>query len=218
MSKVLEVGIIGLGKFGFSLATTLLELGHKVLGVDRSQARVRMAGETISLAYEGDATDKAMLEQLRLQDMDHVVVSSGQSMEASILISLNLLELGVKELWVKANSVEHETVLTRLGVRHVLFPEQLMARQLGHSLALPGLLDFLPFGGGALLQEFTVDAWHGRTLRDLNLTSKYEVQIVAIKAVDAADYRFVPPADQPLSRGDRLVAVGKAENIAKLVA
>ena len=93
-----------------------------------------------------------------------------------------------------------------------------MARQLGHSLALPGLLDFLPMGGGALLQEFTVDAWNGNTLRELNLTATYEVQIVALKSVDSADYRFVPPPDQPLRKGDRLVAVGKAENIAKLIA
>jgi trk system potassium uptake protein TrkA len=213
MGKKLDVGVIGLGKFGLTLAQALAERGHKVVGVDASPAQVRLAKDTLFQVYEADATDKAVLEQLRFQDLDRVIVSIGQSMEASILISLNLQEIEAKEVWVKAVSVEHHKVLIRLGVDYVVLPEHYVAQQLAHRFSTPGMMDFLPLGEGALLQEVAVDAWAGRTLRELNLPGKHQVQVVALKTEGAKEFTFVPRADYSLAKGDKLVIIGRADNV-----
>ena len=123
MKKKMEVGVIGLGKFGLPLAIALEERGHSVVGVDGNENRVRQAQSLLTHVYIADAKDSAVLRQLRFQDLDLVVVSVGSSMEASILIVFNLLEMGVRKLAVKAITPEHKKILTRLGVENVIQPE-----------------------------------------------------------------------------------------------
>ncbi len=213
MAKKLEVGIIGLGKFGFALAQRLVELGHSVVGVDGDERAIRRAQSILAQVYQADAEDKEALEQLGFKDLDHVIVSVGHSMEASILVAMNLQELGVPKVWVKAMSEEHQKVLDRLGVDMVVFPEQYVARQLAYRLAVPGLLDYLALGEGIMVREVTVDKWAGQTLRDLNLPSTHNIQVVAVKSSGAEEFSFVPRADVPLKEGDVLVLLGKSENV-----
>jgi len=213
MAKKLEVGIIGLGKFGFALAQRLVELGHSVVGVDGDERAIRRAQSILAQVYQADAEDKEALEQLGFKDLDHVIVSVGHSMEASILVAMNLQELGVPKVWVKAMSEEHQKVLDRLGVDMVVFPEQYVARQLAYRLAVPGLLDYLALGEGIMVREVKVDKWAGQTLRDLNLPSTHNIQVVAVKSSGAEEFSFVPRADVPLKEGDVLVLLGKSENV-----
>ncbi|SKA84477.1 trk system potassium uptake protein TrkA [Paucidesulfovibrio gracilis DSM 16080] len=216
MGKRIEVGIIGLGKFGYSLGEALAELGHDVVGVDISEAHVRHAQEVLTQVFQADGTDPKALEQLGFKDLDYVVVSIGRSMEASILVALNLQELGVNNIWVKAVSPEHEKVLKRLGVDFVVFPEQFVARQLAHRLAVPGLLDYLALGKGVLVREVEVEHWGGRTLRDLRLPTDYRVQVVAWKHKEDRQFSFVPGPDMTLHDGDVLVVLGNAEDVIKV--
>lgn len=213
MSRKIDVGVVGLGKFGLSLAQSLRELGHNVLGVDLDNVRVRKAQEILPQVYQADGTDKTALEQLGFSELDYIMVSIGNSMEASILVALNLQDIKAKKIWVKAVSPEHEKVLKRLGVHFVVFPEKYVARQLAHRMAVPGILDYLPLGEGILVQEVEVRNWSGKTLRHLNLPSRFDVQVVAVKRSGRDNYHFVPRADASLNQGDKLVLLGNAENV-----
>ncbi|HBE94507.1 MAG TPA: TrkA family potassium uptake protein [Desulfovibrio sp.] len=213
MARRIEVGVVGLGKFGFALAESVKELGHVAVGVDAEEVMVRRAQTVLDQVFQADGTDKAALEQLGFQNLDYVVVSIGKSMEASILVALNLQELGVKNIWVKAISPEHEKVLKRLGVHFVVFPEQFVARQLAHRMAVPGILDYLPLGEGVLVQEIKVTHWAGKTLRDLNLPATHRVQVVAVKREGETRFSFVPKPDQVLDKGDTLVLLGHADDV-----
>ncbi len=211
--KRLEVGVIGLGKFGLQLGATLTELGHRVVGIDGNEHKVRTAQDLLSRVYQGDATDKALLEQLRFQDLDCVAVSVGHSMEASILVALNLHDIKARHIIVKAMSPEHRKVLLRLGVHQVIQPEADVAVQTAHRLSNPGMLDFLPLGGGVLLQQVSVDAWTGKALKELNLTNKYGIMVVAAKKPGDADFSFVPDPHSPLVKSQILVLIGKPEAV-----
>lgn len=216
MTKQREIGVIGLGKFGGSLALALQELEIDVLAIDRYEANVRQMRDRLPQVFQADGTDKAALEQLGFNDMEQVVVSIGNSMESSILVVLNLQDLGVKNIWVKAVSSQHEKVLQRLGVDFVVFPEQFVAKQMAHRLAVPGIMDYLGLGDDVLTREIEVEEWQDRTLRDLDLTNEHQVQVVAIKYKGSEHFTFVPSPDKPLEEGDVLVVLGKAENVLKL--
>lgn len=218
MSKKLEVGVIGLGKFGYFLAQRLMELGHQVVGLDNEPDHVRRAQDDLTQVYQGDATDKTVLEQLGFKDFDHVVVSTGSAMEACILICLHLKELGVETVWVKAVSWEHEKVLRKIGADEVFFPERYGAHQVALQITSPGLIEYLQFGRGVLLQKLTVDQWAGKTLRDLDLSKKYKVQVVAVRKAEAEDndFTYLPSADDRLDTGDELVVIVQEDMLEKL--
>ncbi len=216
MAKKLEIGVIGLGKFGLSLASAMAELGHDVVGVDRNESNVRRAQGLLTQVYQADATDEKALEQLGFKNLETVVVSTGSSMEASILVVLNLQSLGVKRIWAKAMSEEHERVLYKLGVPFVVFPEAFVAFQLAHRLAAPGLHDYLGLGKDVVTREILVDQWTGKTLRELNLTNTYSVQVIAYRHGGEPNFTFVPKADRPLEEGDVLVLLGNTSNVMKV--
>ena len=215
---ILEIGCVGLGKFGLCLAESLTEMGHTVVGVDNSEMRVRRAQGQLAQVFQADATDKMTLEQLGFADLDQAVVSVGNSMDSSILAVMNLQDLGVKKIWVKAVSPQHEKVLNRLGVEYCVFPEQFAAKEMAHRMAVPGILDYLSLGEDILVREVQVDQWQGRTLIDLALPNTQSIQVVAIKSAGADSYSFIPHAKKPLGRGDTLLLLGKAENIQEIEA
>lgn len=214
--KKLEIGVIGLGKFGLQMARTLVQLGHTVVGVDDSEARVQLAQQVLDTVYKADATNSAALKSLRFQDLDCVMVSVGQAMEKSLSITLNLQELDIPRIWVKATNAEHRKILRRLGVDHAILPEHDAATMAAHQLSNPGMLDLIPKYGGILVQELTVDRWSGKTLLELNLMSQHEVMVIGVRAADSHDYRFVPPARTELHRGDVLIVVGRQANVKNL--
>ncbi len=216
MRKIMEIGVIGLGKFGLQLGSTLVELGHKVIGVDTSAARVRAAQDVLSHVYEANAVDKTALTQLRFQDLDTVAVSVGGSMEASILVTLNLQELGIKNIIVKAISPAHRKVLKRIGARHVIQPEADVAVHTAYRLTNPGMLDFLPVGGGVWIQELMVDKWAGKSLVDLDLRNESGVLVAAVRRPPDTDYRFVPDPHKPFAKGDLLLIIGNPDAVSGL--
>lgn len=216
MGKTLEVGVVGLGKFGLAFATALQEKGHSVVGVDRKAGNVRRAEGCLTQVLQADGTDCEALEQIGFKELKQVVVSTGDSMEASILVVLNLQELGIRKIWVKAVSAEHEKVLKRLGVHFVVFPERFVAQQIAHKMAVPGLLDYLGLGEDVVVREVTVDQWDGRMLRELDLTNTVGVQVVAIKKHGESRFSFVPRADAILTTGDTLAILGTGDDVLKL--
>ena len=119
----LEIGVIGLGKFGLRMASTLVSLGHTVLGIDMSEACVQRAEEALDTVYKADATNIAVLRSLHVQDLDWVVISVGESVEQSLSITLNVQELNGPKIWVKASNEEHRKILQRLHVTRAMVPE-----------------------------------------------------------------------------------------------
>ena len=211
-----RICIIGLGKFGFHLGRCLVDLGREVLGVDGDEDKVKNAQNVFTQVYQLDAQDKKALEQIHVDEMSHVVVSVGHSMEASILISLYLKELGVPQVWVKAISGDHEKLLRKIGVDNVFIPERFAAKNMAHQLASPGLIEYLPMDKDVALKEIGIDDWAGRTLRQLDLTNKHQVQVIAWKRSGAEHYSFIPKADEVLNHGDKLVLVGREDRLARL--
>ncbi|CAK7045381.1 MAG: Ktr system potassium uptake protein A [Desulfovibrio sp.] len=214
--KKLEVGIIGLGKFGLQLGLSLMESGHRVVGLDNDENTVRTAQDMLSRVYRGDATDKTVLEQLRFQDMDCVALSVGSSLETSVLAALNLHDLNVPRILARASGAQHREVLRRLGVHTVIQPEADVAKLTAMRLSNPGMLDFVDVGGGVLLQQAKVDAWAGKTLMELSLTTEHQVMVVAIKKPGEKDFRFVPDARAPLEKGDTLILIGEQQAVQSL--
>ena len=203
--KKLEIGIIGLGKFGLRMATTLVSLGHTVVGIDMSETRVQLAEETLNSVYRADATNISVLRSLHIQDLDWVVISVGQSVEQSLNVTLNVQELGGPKILVKASNEEHRKILQRLGVDRALVPETDAAVMAAHQLTYPGMLDLIPKYGGIAIQELRVDHWDGKTLVDLNLMQRFNVMVMGIRPVGERSFIFVPPARTVLHRGDTLV-------------
>lgn len=159
--KTLEIGIIGLGKFGLRMATTLASMGHTVIGIDMSDARVQLAEELLDTVYKADATSLSVLRSLHVQDLDWVVISVGEGVEQSLSITLNVQELGGPKIWVKASNEEHKKILQRLHVDRAIVPEMEAAVMAAHQLCHPGMLDLIPKYGGIAIQELRVDNWHG---------------------------------------------------------
>jgi trk system potassium uptake protein TrkA len=216
MQKKLEVGVVGLGKFGLGIGSTLTDLGHRVIGVDADPGRVRAAREQLSQVYEANAADRAALTQLRFQGLDAVAVSVGASMETSILVVLNLQELGIGNIIAKAVGSAHAKVLQRLGVKRVIQPEMDVAVHTAHLLHNPGMLEFLPIGRGVLIQELVVDSWEKKSLVDLSPRNANGVLVAAVRGVGDAEYRFVPDPKKPFAKGDRLLVIGPSEAVASL--
>ncbi len=214
--KKLEIGVIGLGKFGLRMATTLVSLGHTVVGIDMSDSQVQRAEDALNSVYKADATNIAVLCSLHVQDLDWVVISVGQSVEQSLSITLNVQELGGPKIWVKASNEEHRKILQRLRVNRALVPEMEAAVMAAHQLTYPGMLDLIPKYGGIAIQELKVDEWHGKTLIDLNLMQRFNVMVLGIRPVGEHSFNFVPPAMTVLQKGDTIVLAGRANSMGDL--
>ena len=216
MAHKLLVGIVGLGKFGLTCGEILIQMGNEVLGVDNDPTRIKRAQQLLTQTYEADASDRKVLEQLGFAELTHALVSVGSSIEASVMISMYLKELGTASVWVKAVSADHERLLRKVGVDEVILPEIYAARQLALRMAIPGFIDFVPFGEGMALREVYVDQWTGKSLREIDMTNRYQVQVIALKRAGNSRFQFIPGADEPLQKDDVLAVMGSAEKLAAI--
>ncbi len=200
-----EIVVIGLGKFGYYFATTLVELGHTVIGIDHSQTRVQMARDTLSQVYRANAMDQAALEQIGLGEASLVLISVGDSIAASTMIAMYAREMGVDKVWVKAVNPDHQRLLLKLEVDEVFIPEQMAAIQLASKVAIPGFLQYASFDPDVSFQELTIDRWRGKSLRELDLPRRYRVQVISLRRRDEDRYEYTPDPDYRFEEGDRVV-------------
>ena len=212
----IQAGVIGLGKFGLKFAETLVEMGHDVIGVDKSDKHIKQAQQILPHIYKADATNKQALIQIGIDECTHVLVSAGQSISASVMISMYLKELNVPMVWVKAIHSDHKKLLEMIKVDKVIIPEHSAAREFANRMAVPGFIEYLPFGKDIVIQKLIVKKWADRTLRDLDLTNQHGIQVVALKNTGTDDYVFIPRADQRLKAGDKLVAIGRTGSFDKI--
>lgn len=203
-----QIAIIGLGRFGTSLARTLAKMGHEVLVVDSSEERVQSLAGVVTHAVQADAKDEETLRSLGLRNFDVVVVAIGEDIQASILVTITLKEMGIKRVVAKATNELHGRVLEKIGADRVIYPERDMGIRLAHNLASDNVLDFLELAPDYGIAEFlTPPRLVGKTLGQLNLRPKYGVNVIAIKKKDG-QIIVAPGANDRIDDGDVVVAIG----------
>jgi trk system potassium uptake protein len=209
--------IIGLGNFGMGVAKTLYKEGHTITAMDKTKARVQLIQNSVNEAMLADATDMMVLKQLDIENFNAVVVSTGIDQHASILITLHLRELKCREIIVKAEDSDHGQILLAVGADRVVFPEEEMAKKLAHSLSRPNLLDFIPLGEDISVAELAPPThFHGKTIASLKIRQKYKVELIAIKDVLEASFKFIPPPETIFKDTDIMVVIGRLEDIEKI--
>jgi len=215
----MKFAIIGLGSFGSYLARTLYEKGHDVLVIDKDKDKIEEAKDFSTQAVWMDSADKDSLQALGVQDMDVVVVSLGPEMEPSILTVLYLHELGVNKILAKALSVDHGKILEAIGATEVIYPERDMAIRLAQRLSSRNVLEYLPLAENISIQEIVPpEAFIGKKLKDLDLTNKYRIQVIAVRQLVPEKLIFIPGADFVIKDSDVLVVMGEESNVAELCA
>lgn len=204
--------IIGIGKFGESIATNLYKMGHDVLAVDIDEERVQYIANKVTHAVQADATEEGTLEALGVKHFDGAVVTIGESVQASILITLLCKELGIRHVLAKAQNELHAKVLYKIGADRVVFPERDMGLRVAHSLVSTSFLDYIELTPDYSIVELkAAKDWQGKSLKDLNIRAKYGINIMAIKQDDKVVVS--PAADDTIQRDDVFVVIGKAEDI-----
>jgi trk system potassium uptake protein TrkA len=204
-----QVLVIGLGRFGSAIAITLERLGHEVMGVDADPRIVQELAGDLTHVVEADATNLDALRQVGAGDFERAVVGIGTDLEASILTTANLVDLGVKSLWAKADSAAHGRILERIGAHNVVFPEQDMGERVAH-LATGRMLDYLELDDSfALVKTIAPAELIGKTLADAHVRSKYGITVVCIKQ-PGSQYTFAT-ADTVVQQGAIIVLAGKPE-------
>lgn len=212
----LEFAIIGLGRFGTSLALSLIEMGHTVLAIDQNRELVQDLADDLGQTVALDATDEAALRSVGVQAFETAVVAIGADFESNILVTALLKELGVKRVVCKALTQRQKTILLKVGADEVVLPEHEAGVRLARRLVAPDLIDQLELGPDShLVQMHVPDAMVGRTLGALDLTNRLGVIVVAVKG---QRLRVAPPADTVLAAGDVLLLLGPEAAIARLEA
>jgi trk system potassium uptake protein TrkA len=216
-----QFGVIGLGRFGSAMAMTLTELGHDVIGVDGDELRVQQLADVMTHALQIDATDEKALRAAGIQDVDVAIVSIGENIESSLLVVMQLRDLGIKTIVAKAVTPLHGRILEKLGVSRVIFPEREMAIRIAHSLVLPNVIDYIELSRDFSIVEVPApDAFVGRTLKQLELRPRLGLTLIAIKRQSgdsgAVVTNIAPAADEAILSGDVLALLGSNERLNQL--
>jgi trk system potassium uptake protein TrkA len=207
--------VIGLGKFGSTVARTLFERGHEVIAVDRDRDRVRELREASTQAIEADCTDQETLKAVGIHDAEAVVISLGESMDASILVTLYAKELGIREIVVKALSLDHGKILKMIGATEVVHPERESARRVARGIGLRSIVEFLPLSADSSLVEMEAPAeFVGKTLSETDIRRRFQVLVIAIKRGETL--LTATGGDERLLEGDVLVLVGRDSDLQRI--
>ncbi|MGV8982056.1 potassium channel family protein [Clostridium sp.] len=207
--------VIGLGRFGTSVAETLYSLGNDVLAVDFDEDVVQNISDRVTHAVQADANDENSLRALGIRNFDCAVISIGSNIQSSILATLLVKELGVKYVITKATNALHAKVLYKIGANRVVFPERDMGVRVAHNLVSSNILDYIELSPDYSIAEVvSPEEWHNKTLRELNIRAQYGINVMAIKRNNDIDVS--PSADNIIESGDIIVAIGSIEELNKL--
>ncbi len=206
--------VVGLGNFGSSVAESLFSQRHEVIAIDMNEDSVDRVAPYVSRAAVGDAKNIRTLERLGVKGADAAVVSTGDDITASILTTMALHDLGIRDVYVKVISRDHARVMERMGVSETIFPERESALSLGKRMSGVGLLNYVSIGTGFSIQEMGVpSSWNGKTLRALALRQNYGITVVAIHDVLSDKMSFTSDPDTVLKESDALIVAGNGSGL-----
>ncbi|UVI31761.1 potassium channel family protein [Paenibacillus spongiae] len=204
--------IIGLGRFGSSLARELIELDYEVLGIDKDEEAVQDMSHILTHAVVAESTDEEVLRSLGARNFDCGVVAIGDDIQASILTAILLKDLGVKKVVAKAMSELHGRVLEKIGVDRVVYPERDMGIRVAHQLVSPNLLDYIELSKEYTIAELAVPrCLNGKSLQELNPRARFGCSIVAINK--PSGIIIAPAATDVLAEKDIMVVIGTNNQI-----
>ncbi len=210
-----EFAVIGLGRFGGSVAKTLHEMGYEVMVIDRDSHRVQDYATLVTHAVEADSTDEGAMKALGIRNFDVVVVAIGEDIQSSILTTIILKEMGVPKVVVKARSDLHGKVLYKLGADKVVYPERDMGVRVVHNLISPNILDLIELADDYSVIELSAgDFFSGKSLSELDIRAQFGCNVVAIKSGEKIN--IAPLATDRIYRDDIMVVIGRNEDLQKL--
>jgi len=222
-----QVAVIGLGRFGYGVAETLVKKGCEVLAIDTDPEKVQAISDLATFAVQCDATDEKALRAISIQNVDVAVVSIGENVEASILIVQTLKELGIKQIIAKGVTTLQGKILKNLGVSEVIFPERDAATRLAQRLMSPNVFEYLELVPGYSVEEIAVpDEMSGLRLKEAQIQETYHINLIGIRkkvtrmvkgrmTTDEV-FNVTPSSEDVIEKGDVLVVVGKQEDLDRL--
>lgn len=209
-----DYAVIGLGRFGSSICKELSEEGMNVLAIDIDEQKVNEFKNIASFAVIADATDEQALKDIGIKNIDHVIVAIGDNIQASILTTVILSEMGVKKITVKAQNDYHEKILQKIGAHQVVHPERDMGRRLAHSLISSNILDYIELSEEhSIVEVIASRKMVGKSLVELNIRAKYGCNIVAVKRGD--EIIVSPDAQFSFEENDVLIVIGRDNDISR---
>lgn len=213
-NRTLRFIVIGLGNFGSGVAESLHAKGHDVVAVDLNSEVVDRIGPQVTRAAVGDGRQRDVLERLGGDEADAAIVSTGDDLAASVLATMALRDLGVKQIYAKVISRDHARIMDHLGVTETIFPERESALRLSERIVSTEILNYVEIGHGFSLQELAVpERWIGRSLRELELPRRYRVSVLAVHDVLNDRILPVPDPDAPLKESDTVLVAGADDDI-----
>lgn len=207
--------VIGLGRFGQSVAKTLFQMGYDVLALDEDENAVQEIADSVTHAVQMDATDEYALRTLGIRNFDIAIVSIGTNIQSSIMVTLNLKEAGIKKVLAKATNDMHAKLLTKIGADRVVLPEKDMGVRVAHNLVSANILDVIVLSSEYSIMEITApNQWFNKNIKAIDARAKYGINIMAIKSHD--DINVSPSASDVIRDGDVLVVIGSIEDLSKI--
>jgi trk system potassium uptake protein TrkA len=212
-----RVVVIGLGIFGSQLARQLYDNGIEVVAIDKNRDVVQRIKDHSTKAVLADATDKEVLESIGIDAGDTVVISFGEDLSASTLLTLHLKELKVRTIIVKVPNEDHKRILLKVGASEAIIPEREMANRVARGIISPNVLEYLPISDDYTIVELAPpSSFIGKSLSELDLRKRYQLQVIAIRDVLLEKLQMVPRASSIIKDSDVLVIIGKEEDIRKI--
>ena len=211
-----QFAVIGIGRFGASVASTLYEMGHDVLAIDTTESKIEGIVDQVTHAVVADSTSETAMKSLGITNFDVVIVSIGQDIQASILTTLVLKELGVNYIVAKARTSLHGKVLQKIGADRIVFPERDMGIRVANNLVATNVLDFIELSPDySIVEIIAPDDMLGKSLRELDLRARWGVNVMAIRSADK-HINVSPAASDKVHPGDVLIVVGENHKIQKM--
>lgn len=208
--------VVGLGRFGTAVAQKLQELGNEVLVIDENEELVQKLSNRVTYAVVGDARDEEVLKSLGVKNFDCAIVAIGGDLAASILITLNLKELGVPNVICKAPDELQKRALEKVGADRVIIPEREMALKLAQNLASSSVLDYIELSSACGITEMKAPAaWHGKSIKESNIRAKYGVNVIAMRGADGS-ITVAPGPDYVIQTSDILVVLGENDKLSRV--
>jgi trk system potassium uptake protein len=206
--------VIGLGKFGYNVASNLYKNGNEVIAIDWDKDKVQKVADECTIPIVGDASDKQFLLNHGLSEVDAVFVSAGENSDMTTLITLLLKEIGVKRIFAKTNSEEHKRILDKVGATDVVFPEKDIAVKLAVSLSFKNIAEYIPLSKEFSISEVIAhEKIIGKNLMELDLRKIFHINIVAIKNPEKEKFNITVDPNYRIKKNDMLIVVGKNDDI-----
>ncbi len=207
--------ILGAGKFGSALAVRLQELNQEVMVVDKDKANVQNLSNVIDHVFEGDVNNEVVLDRIGVNNFDVVVVSVGDDIQTSLMVTVTLKEMGVEKIVAKAKNDLHAKALYKIGATRVVFPEQEMGYRVAQNLVNKSIIDSVSLSPGYTMIEIEVpEDWYNRSVVDINIRKNYNLNIVAIKNQNDINIAISP--NTIFRKGDTALVIGLEKDTQKL--